>query len=457
MLVAMKFGGGILSTAEDFKRVAEIVRKRREKGEEIAIAVSAIKGMTDELIDAAKGAVKNSRGIDGFIRHAKESHSKALEGIKDTGIKEAAANEIAVKIGLLEKALYGVSYLKELSPRSYDLLQTFGERIAIELLEAYLLDNGVNAKALEADEAGMIVDSNYGRASPKMDEVERQMKQKVEPLLKTTVAIIPGFYGVNKHNDIVCFGRGGTDYTAGIIAAALDADHLELWKDVDGFMSADPKAVKNAKLIAQLSYDEAEELGYFGAKIMHPRTVMPLRGKKIPIQARNVLKPEKIGTTICAEGKCDSEKVIKSIVSRKDIAMVSIKSAELIEGIGMIAKIFSTIAEAGISVDMVSTSEAGISLTVEKKNAQKTRDVLAKELDFEVEKIIIEDDIVLTSVIGHGMKGTPGIAGKLFSAMGKAGINIEVISQASEINISFIIKEKNTEKAIAAIHREFME
>jgi aspartate kinase len=379
-----------------------------------------------------------------------------LEGIKDSGIREKAGKALLKKVAMLERALYGIAYLKELSPRSLDLVQTMGERLSVLLIEAYLLDSGVKAVALDSGREGVAVNSDYGKALPLMRETRKRLSGKAAKLLHGSVVVFPGFFGTDGKGNIVSFGRGGSDFSAAIIAAALEADALELWKDVDGFMSADPKIVEKAYLLQSLSYDEAEELGYFGAKIMYPKTVMPLREKGIPIILKNVLKPGKKGTIVSREKK-KHEKIIKSIAVKRNIACVTLRSSGFVGQTGALQKIFSAMANANISVDLVATSEAGISFTIDESDLQKAKKAIPA-IDLPLEGAAFDSNVAMLGIVGEGIKGTPGIAAKIFNCLGKNGINVEMISQgSSEINISFLIKENDLAKAVKELHTELEE
>lgn len=453
MRVVMKFGGSILDSVEDFERIVEMIKGRNS--EEIIIVLSALNGTTDSIIEATDNALDEQGTIAEFMGAIEKRHLDIAAGIKNNKIREETEGKINSKLKVLERALYGINYLRECPPRIRDFVHVFGERLAVILLEGLLLDSGVKAKGFGSDEVGILTDGNFGKATPIMAEVEKNLKKNVEPLLKENVVIITGFFGVDKQGNTTSFGRGGSDFLAGIVAAAMNTDALELWKDVDGFMTADPKIVENAKLIRHLSYNEAEELGYFGAKIFHPRTATPIRGRGIKIMIKNILKPKAQGTTISSKSNINSE-VVKSVAAKSNIALITIRSPEIVGVPGMLTMIFSALSEKGISVDVVSTSEAAVSLTIDKEDLEAAKKAL-ENLEMEIEKISFDSDVGLIGIIGEGMRNTPEIAGRLFSCLGKEGINVEMISQgASEINISFVIKSKGVGKVIKKIHEEFM-
>ncbi len=452
MLTVMKFGGSILSSESDLRRAAKTV-KQRSKRERLVVVASALKGATDSLIAAGCSSLENSRAVEREVAAVREKHIAMLAGIKSDEIRLQAEKKLLRKTAMLERALYGIAYLKELSPRSLDIVQTTGERMSVPLIEAYLLDAGVAAVALSGRKHGIVTNSDYGQGIPLMHETRKRLGKKARKLLHNKVVVFPGFFGSDRKGNIVSFGRGGSDFSAAIVAAALNADALELWKDVDGFMSADPKIVRNAVLLPHLSYDEAEELGYFGAKIMHPKTVLPLRKKGIRIVVKNILKPEKAGTIVSGR-KQRHERVIKSIAIKRNIACVTLRSPAFVGQAGVLQKIFSAMADACVSVDLVATSETGVSFTIDEQNMQLARKSVPA-IDLSLEEVAFDSSVAMVGMVGEGLKHTPGLAGRVFSCLGKHKINVEMISQgSSEINISFLVKERDLGKAVRALHRE---
>ncbi|MDP2974051.1 MAG: aspartate kinase [Candidatus Diapherotrites archaeon] len=448
--VVMKFGGSILSKESELRTLADVVKKRAEK-EKIVIVASALKGVTDSLINAAGACLESSEKIESNIAAIREKHFEIVAGIKDGKIRENVEKELLKKLTLLERALYGISYLKELSPRSLDLVQTLGERLSVLLLEAYLQDNGIDAVAL--DDACIVTNSDFGQALPLMQETKEELGKRAGKILQKSIVILPGFFGTDKKGNIVSFGRGGSDFSAAIIAAALEANALELWKDVDGFMSADPKIVNGARLLSNLSYDEAEELGYFGAKIMYPKTVLPLREKGIPIIVKNILAPEKIGTVVSKE-KHRHETIIKSIAVKRSIACVTLRSPAFVGQAGVLHKIFSAMANACVNVDLVTTSETGVSFTIDESDLQAAKEAVPS-IDLVLEEVNFDKEVAMVGLVGEGLKRTAGVASKVFNCLGKHGINAEMISSgSSEISLSFIIRENELEKTVKVLHDE---
>ncbi|MFH1586955.1 MAG: aspartate kinase [Candidatus Diapherotrites archaeon] len=453
MSIVMKIGGSILKERKGFDRVVKIVNGREDKQ---VIVISALYGVTDSLINAAEKCVKNEMAIGETLVDLRNKHTHLLNSVKDRKIREQAIGGIEEKLAVLERFLYGVHYLGELSMRSRDLLQSFGERLSPIVLQAFLEEAGISTVFLTSEEAGIAAVGEFDKANAEMKRTKKNLQKNLVPLLKDKVILVTGFYGIDSGGNVRSFGRGGTDYTAAVVASCIGADSLEIWKDVNGFMSANPKIVKEAKRIPLLSYDEAEELGYLGAEILYPKSILPLRDAKVSAVIRNIFRPNEKGTIISKEGE-KSRAVIKSIAASKNVAYITVGEAAMVNAPGVAARLFTMIANAGISINMIATSETNISFTLDRGDLKRAiKEIKSNGGEFEI--VESRDDVVLLGVVGEGMNNIPGTSGKLFSCLGREKINIEMISQgASEINISFVIKEKYLDAAIRCIHKEFVE
>ena len=451
----LKIGGGILRSKESFERIVSIVKRKRQKNEQCIIVISALYGITDFLIEGIGKSINSEKAALHTVKKIKEMHREYLSHVKSDKIRNAAGFAVDDQVSVLERFLYGIHYLKEVSPRSKDLIQSFGERLSPIVLEAMLLDKGIDAKFIDAEEAGIHCKGPFGNAVVDMHRISAALRKKAVKLLKNKVVLLPGYYGIDENGDVKTFGRGGTDYSSGFIANILDAE-LEIWKDVSGFMTADPKAVKGAKQIDFLSYDEAEELGYLGAKILHPKTIEPLREKGLEAEVKNIFRPEVKGTIIGPKKK-KSREIVKSIAMRKNVAIVTVWSSSMVNASGFLAAIFDKLAEQNIVVDLIATSETAISMSIEQGDLKRCFSALEPLKEQLSAEIYSKSGHALVGVIGEGMRETPGIAGKVFSALGKKKINIELITQgASEINITFVVKSQDGEKAVHAVHDEFI-
>lgn len=452
--IVLKVGGGILKDKDSFKRVVNVVSQNCKLNKKQIIVISALYGVTDFLISSINKCILDPAIVPQIISELQRMHFQYLSFISDAQVRKNAENELNEKISRLEKIFYGVAYLKEASPKSKDFIQSYGERLSPIVLEAFLLDSKIDSKFIDAEEAGIICHGAFENAMVNFEETQKNIDQRVMPILGEKVVLLPGYYGADHGGNVKTFGRGGTDYSAGFIANICDAK-LEIWKDVTGFMSADPKTVADARFIELLSYDEAEELGLLGAKILHPKTIDPLRSKNLAAEVKSIFQPEKKGTIISSDKK-KHELVVKSIAATKDLAIVTIHSTSMVSVPGFAALVFSKLAEKGVSVNLIVTSEASISFSTDTASLQKALTAMEEISKHYPSRITSNKDLAMIAVVGEGMQKTSGISGRVFNALGKERINIELISQgASEINISFVIKKTDMDKAIKAVHAEF--
>ena len=458
MRVVMKFGGVSVKDGRNILHCANLV-KRYADDNEIVVVVSAMSGVTDSLINAAyKCCYDRSLGfIKSFIADLAKRHYDAVEvAVKNREIKSKVLSTIDNLIDELEKVLTGISYLGELTKRSEDYILSFGERLLAPIFSASLLSIGVDSVALTGGDAGIVTDRNFGRARP-LPKSYQIIRNRLEPLIaiKRTVPVVTGFIGVTEYGIITTLGRGGSDLTATLIAAALDADEVWLWKEVDGVMTTDPKIVPEARVIPEISYQEAMELSHFGAKILHPRALEPVMVKKIPVRIKNTFNPDAKGTVIKEETK-SSEDIVKAISLVENVGIINVSGAGF-DFAEIMAEVFRRLAIARVNVIMVaqSSSELNLSIVVERSDLDKAMKVLSG-LNNGVVRISKKDDIAVVSAVGAGMAGTPGVAGRIFSALGKEGINIVMISQScSEYNVSFAVARDDGRKAVKVIHDEF--
>ncbi|MEM2070228.1 MAG: aspartate kinase [Archaeoglobaceae archaeon] len=458
MRIVMKFGGTSVKDGKSILHCANLVKKFAENNE-VVVVVSAMAGVTDALLNAASKCISESSAayVKMFVADMMKRHYEAVDhAVKNEDIKIKVISTLEKLFDDLEKVLLGISYLGELTKRSEDYIVSFGERLLAPIFSATLISLGLDSVALTGGDAGIITDKNYGRAKP-IPGVYSIIKSRLDPLLriKKTVPVVTGFIGVTEDGSITTLGRGGSDYTASIIAAALDADEVWLWKEVDGIMTADPKFIPNSKLIPEISYAEAMELSHFGAKILHPKALEPLIAKKIPVRIKNTFNPDALGTVISdkVEGKGDVVKAL-SIIEKSSIVNISGAGFDFAE---IMADIFRRLAENKVNVIMVaqSSSELNLSIVVDAKDSERAYNAL-KGLENGVTNVKKIENVSIISAVGAGMAGTPGVAGRIFSALGKNGINIVMISQScSEYNISFAIDNKDGIKALRVIHDEF--
>jgi aspartate kinase len=426
--------------------------------------VSATAGTTDLLLNAAEQAASgDAMASQQTIERLSDQHRNLIADL--VGVNGASAlSEIVDLADRTIALLRSVALLRECSPRSLDAILSYGERVSAPIVAAVLNAKGVTAEALSA-EGLLITDDAFGHANPLLEITrERVEKQLVPRMHYGTVPVVTGFVGSTVDGVTTTLGRGGSDYSAAVLAAALGARECRIYTDVSGVMSADPRIVADAKPLPAISYAEAAELSYFGAKVIHPRTVLPAIEAGIPVRILNTFAPGDPGTTIAASTPRDNT-VVKATTSLGGLGLITVQGAGMSGVPGFAARVFDTTAAEGISVLMISqaSSENSICLVVASDSTKRLeaalRKMFSKELArHDVEKVAIESPVAIVSAVGEGMRGTPGVAARLFGALGREKVNVIAIAQgSSELNISLVVGEKDRETAVRAIHQEFHE
>jgi aspartate kinase len=457
-MIVLKFGGTSVATAEAIGRVCDLVAAT--KGPKVVV-VSATAGTTDALIGAARAAERgDGAAAEGTVAELESRHAKlAEELLGDAGRPLDAARDEAART---RELLRSVAILRECTPRSLDAIAAYGERVAVAILSAALEARGIAATGLSAE--GLIVtDDSFGAAHVETAHTTEHLRAVLSPMAADgTVPVVTGFIAATADGTTTTLGRGGSDYSAAIVAAALAASELRIYTDVSGVMSADPRIVDGAKPLAALSYAEAAELSYFGAKVIHPRTVLPAIEAGVPVRILNTFAPADAGTTITAATPRDGS-VVKATTSLGGLGLITVQGAGMSGVPGFAARVFDTCAEEGVSVLMISqsSSENSICFIVPAEAADGLRGslerMLAKELArHDVERVSVEAPVAIVAAVGEGMRGTPGVAARVFGALGRAKVNVIAIAQgSSELNISLCVAERDREPAVRAIHGEF--
>jgi aspartate kinase len=461
--IVMKFGGTSVANGKNIRHVAKLIAKHAGQDCSVVAVVSALEDVTNQLIQAAEEAKNGNRKyIRKFKQEILERHlATAKKAIKNGQIEEETEQTLNARIDELGQVLTGIVYVGELTPKSRDTVISFGERLSAPIVSGALKDIGLSSQHLTGGEAGIVTDNNFGEAGLLMNVTKFQVTKSLEPLLKKgTVPVITGFIAATQNGETTTLGRGGSDYTATIVGAALDADEVWIWTDVDGLMTSDPKIVPEAKTIPEMSFQEATELTIFGAKAMHPRALEPARKEGIPVRIRNVFNPDNQGTLIVKEQKVRTEDGVKAVTIVKNVAVITVSGAGMVGAPGTAAKVFEVLGRENINILMISqsVSEADISLVIQRnllERAVNTLEIALLGKDF-IREIMSEDDVCVVAVLGAGMKGIPGVASRIFSAVAQKGINVLMIAQgSSELNVSFVVKEKNGAETVRAIHKEF--
>ncbi len=451
----MKFGGVSLGTSEGIDNVKKIIG---DESQPVIIVVSALYGVTEQLLLTANFALQADKKYEMIFDIIQNQHHKILEeAIESEEVKMDLYEELQPLFEDLKNILRGVYLIGDLSQKSSDKIVSYGERLSSLILSKVI----PNAQLFDSSQF-IKTTKHFNKHIPDIPLSNVLIKEHLQNVNK--VAIVPGFISTSRdEGDITNLGRGGSDYTASIIAAALDASVLEIWTDVDGFMTADPKIIQSAYVIDELSYIEAIELSNFGAKVIYPPTIFPVYHKNIPIRVRNSFNPSSKGTLILNKQSKEDGKIIKGISSISDTALLTIQGLGMVGIIGVNHRIFKTLALNGISVFLVSqaSSENSTSIGVSTPDASTSQKVLSEEFAHEIamgsiNQIEVEYNLSTIAIVGQNMKNVPGVAGKFFGALGRSGISIMALAQgASETNISCVITKDNLRKAINVIHDSF--
>ncbi|MEM3090067.1 MAG: aspartate kinase [Candidatus Nitrosotenuis sp.] len=461
MRIVVKFGGTSLATAKQIREVAKFIHST-SKNNQVIVVCSAINDVTDQLLDISGHIQKaNKDAAKAKLAKLKRQHYQiARDSVMGSKTRKQLLQKLDLDLGELEGLLHGLSLLGEVTPRSLDYLISFGERLSIQIVSAVLIDMKSRSVALTGKEAGIVTDSNFGSSKPLMDTTRLRVLSKIEPLLtKKIIPVIGGFAGADQHGHITTFGRGGSDYTATIIASCVKADEVWLMSDVDGLMTADPKMVKDAKVIPEVSYVEAMEMALFGAKQIHPRSFEPLLSKKIPMRIRNSFNVDNLGTLVTANPSEDTMRTVKCVSVIRHNGLIDMRGGSMVGAPGTAATIFSTLAKAGINIMMISQSpsESSITIVVKKQDLDKAVNTLEMNLLGKmIKKIDVTTDVSIIALIGSGMRGTVGVASKVFGAAARNGVNVVMIAQgSSELNLAFVVKDSDCQAAVQALHDEF--
>ncbi len=455
----MKFGGSSVKDAEKIRNVASIVIAESEKTK-VAVVLSAMKGITDNLLECADLAVQGNIAYKTILKDITEREFTAFDELIGKENESEARVSLSEMLEELKEILLGVQMVKECSVRSQDLIVSFGERMNNTVCAAYLRSVGIKATYVDTRKL-ILTDDNFGAARVNYKESYMRIREHLSSI--EGIPVITGFIGATEDGITTTLGRNGSDFTASIIAGATGSEIVEIWTDVDGVLSADPRIVEDAFVIPELTYTDAMELSYFGAEVIHPYTMIPAVEKNIPIIIKNTMNPSAPGTVIAATIKPHS-RPITGIASVKDTAIVNIEGSGMTGKPGIAGTVFTAMAEAGINIIMISqaSSEHSICLVLKEAQAIKAVEILNEKLavyikNKRIEGVQIRKGLEIVAVIGESMIGTPGIAGKIFSALGEASVNILAIAQgSSERNISFVVDKADKNLALNTVHKAFL-
>lgn len=461
-MLVMKFGGTSVGNASAIAQTAEILATHH-RNERVVGIVSAMSGITNALLAKAESAAAgDSEGVDAARATLLAPHRAATVELLPSGDRrretEAALSALADDVARL---LYSVYVLRELSPRARDRIVSFGERMSSILVAAVLNERGTPAQAVPADRL-IVTDSVFDGASPLLEQTRERARSTLAPIFAAgLLPVVTGFFGADERGITTTLGRGGSDYSASILGNALDAREIWIWTDVDGVLTADPRIVPSAHTLPAISYAEATEMAYFGAKVIHPKTMHPAMERGIPIWIKNTFNAEAPGTRIGSDA--NGESIAKAIASISGLAAITVEGKGQLGVSDVTARIFSAIGRSGVNVYMISqaSSQHSVTFIVQDARVDVALHALRAEFATDLERELVlsisaDRGVAIVAVVGGGMRGTPGVAGRIFGTMGSEGINIIAIAQgSSELNISFVIAGHDVNRAVVALHQGF--
>ncbi|MBZ9711939.1 aspartate kinase [Deinococcus multiflagellatus] len=456
-LLVMKFGGTNMQDARAVRHSASLAARSIREGVKVVVVVSAMAGVTNSLLklaDAAQsGDIASANDEIALMRTRHFTAAQELGAAPDS----AVVRELREMHETLRQAVYGVYLLRELTPRSRDLIVAFGERLSAPLMSLALEQGGLRAHHLTGGEAGILTDTHFGNAKPLPGTYER-VKDRLSGLLAAGVTpVVAGFMGETDKGAITTLGRGGTDFSATIVGKALGADEVWAWKDVDGVMSADPRVVKDARNIEVLSYGEVMELAYFGAKVLHPLAVTPLQESGIPLRVKSAADPDFPGTLVQAEPRDEAGHPVKAVTAIRNVSIINVSGAGVLGIPEVIASVFDAIARENVTLLMVSQSSSmsNVSLAVQTADAERTLLALRAGVSLELQ-IEEQPGVAVLAIVGSGMRGQRGVSARMFTALAAQDVNILMISQgSSELNVSVAVEGGHVDTATRAVHTAF--
>jgi bifunctional aspartokinase / homoserine dehydrogenase 1 len=465
--LVMKFGGTSVGSVDALIKATQIIKDARDQYPRVVVITSAMSGVTDLLLKcatlAAQGNIDSLSETESTLREKHFSPANAL--VKDKEPRENAKQQINCLIELLVDLCKAIAVLGEASPRALDAVASLGERMSVRLLGAVAESTGVPVKVVEASEF-IVTNSHFQNANPDFQITREKTRQILNPLLEEgNVVITTGFIGATPEGVITTLGRGGSDYSAGIIGSVLPANDVWIWTDVDGVMTADPRLVPLAKTLPEISYSEIAELAYYGAKVLHPKTIRPLVEAGIGLRICNTFNPSHPGTRLMANGHSNAkiykgEQVIKAVTAIRNQKLVTIEGRGMLGVPGVAARAFGAVASTGTSVPLITqaSSEQSICFAIPTESADHVLRALQKNFAVEIserdiDRVWATDDVSIITVVGIGMRHTPGVAGRIFSQLGNNNVNVLAIAQgSSEVSISLVVDTADTECAVKALH-----
>ena len=455
----MKFGGTSVGSVEAIQQVIKIALTAKEDWQNVAIVVSAMSGVTDNLLNGARSAAAgDDNSVEKIARELSDKHFKALDSFAPKAAQ--ARKDIERLLAEFVSLCHAIYVLGEASPRALDAIASLGERMSAPLVAAALNESGSPACVVDTREV-LVTDNVYQSASPDMQTTRQRTEQVIRPILEAgQIPVLTGFIGANREGAVTTLGRGGSDFSGAIFGVVLEAQEIWIWTDVSGVMSTDPRIEPSARTISEVTYKEISELAFYGAKVLHPKTIRPALEHGITLWVKNTFAPESDSTRIIEDGN-GQKGHIRAVTAIRQQCLITVEGRGMLGVPGIAARLFTAVARSKISIVMISqaSSEQSICFVVPLAARQVATQALEEEFRHEIERrdidqITASDDCAIVTVVGAGMRSTPGIAGKIFSAVGAESVNVIAIAQgSSECSISLVVDASETDKAIRAIHR----
>ncbi len=467
--LVMKFGGTSVGNAAAIQQTADICAQQKQSSENLVVVVSAMSGITDLLIQAAQQAAGNQpERMWETIETIRTKHLQVIDALlpeesAPVAEREQVITAVTARLDELNSYCQSIQVLGEVTSRGMDVISSLGERISAQIVAALLRVMGTPALAVEATQL-IVTDRSFQNAVPQMTPSREKIRKTLHPLFhQGFVPVVTGFIGATPEGITTTLGRGGSDYTGAILADCLDADELWIWTDVDGVLTADPRVVAHARTIPEISFAEVGELAYFGAKVLHPKTIRPAVTRNMPLWVKNTFNPGFPGTRI-SQSATRARGEISAVTTIKDLSILTVEGRGMLGVPGIAARTFGAVARTGASVQMItqSSSEQSICFTIPSKLSEDVVASLEAEMSLElyrkdIDRIWSRDQVVILSIIGAGMRETPGVSARIFGALGKANINVIAIAQgSSEYSLSLVIDQAEANAAVRAIHDEII-
>jgi aspartate kinase len=460
-LITMKFGGTSMGSADAISQAAAIISKQRAEGDQVLAVVSAMNGMTDGLLRVACSAASGDRSahLATIAEMRARHHTAASALVSDPAALTGLLASLDALFDDLIALCHSLAVLREATPRALDQVASFGERLSARLLAARLCAIGVTARAIDATDL-IVTDDNFQDAAPQMDETRVKVQAILAPMLREgQTPVVTGFIGATRSGITTTLGRGGSDFSGAILGAAADTNELWIYTDVDGVMTTDPRLAPDARVLDTLSYAEVGELAYFGAKVLHPKTVQPIVDRGVPMRVRNTFNPTHPGTLIQPELEIIPG-VVKAVTIVKDVHLLSVEGRGMMGVPGIAGRTFMAVARANASILMISqaSSEQSFCFVLPSSRAEAALTTIKAELAAEiarhnVDRVYAQTDVVIVTVVGAGIRNQPGVAARVFGALADRAINVLVIAQgSSECSISLVVSESDAAATVNALH-----